>query len=70
MDMGNLSSIGVTIGGGFFGGILIRYALKKVVKVVAIGLFFARVAYLQYQQFVNIDWNKLQAALATPPSTL
>jgi len=36
MDMGNTSSIGVTIGGGFFGGILIRYALKKVVKVVAI----------------------------------
>jgi uncharacterized membrane protein (Fun14 family) len=50
-----------TIGGGFFVGILIGYALKKVVKIVAImiGLFFAALAYLQYQQIVNIDWNKL-----------
>jgi uncharacterized membrane protein (Fun14 family) len=31
------------VGGGFFAGILIGYALKKVVKVVAVvvGLFFA-----------------------------
>jgi uncharacterized membrane protein (Fun14 family) len=50
-----------TIGGVFFAGILIGYAIKKVVKVVAavIGLFFAGLAYLQYQQIVNINWNKL-----------
>ena len=54
-----------TIGGGFFVGILIGYALKKVVKLVAIvvGLFSAGLAYLQYQQIVNIDWNKLQPVL-------
>ena len=54
-----------TIGGGFFVGILIGYALKKVVKLVAIvvGLFSAGLAYLQYQQTVNIDWNKLQPVL-------
>lgn len=57
----NLTSIGVTIGGGFFAGILIGYAIKKVVKVVAIvvGLFFAGLAYLQYQQIVVINWNKV-----------
>ena len=51
-----------TIGGGFFAGILIGYALKKVVKLVAIvaGLFFAGLAYLQYQGIVNINVNKLQ----------
>ena len=45
----------ITIGGGFFAGILIGYALKKVVKVVAIvvGLFFAGLVYLQYQQIVT-----------------
>ncbi len=32
----HISSIGITIGGGFFGGILIGYALKKVLKFVAI----------------------------------
>ncbi len=62
MNIENISSFGATIGGGFFVGILIGYALKKVVKIVAIvvGLFFAGLAFLQYQQIVNIDWNKLQ----------
>jgi uncharacterized membrane protein (Fun14 family) len=61
MNMDNLSSIGVTIGGGFFAGILIGNALKKVVKILAIvvGLFFAGLAYLQYQQIVAINWNKV-----------
>jgi uncharacterized membrane protein (Fun14 family) len=53
--------LAITIGGGFFTGILIGYALKKVVKVVAIvvGLFFAGLVYLQYQQIVAINWNKV-----------
>lgn len=53
-----------TIGGGFFAGILIGYSLKKVLKLAAVvvGLFFAGVAYLQYQQILSVNWNKLQAA--------
>ena len=60
--MGLDTTLAATIGGGFFVGILIGYALKKVVKIVAlvVGLFFAGLAYLQYQQIVNIDWTKLQ----------
>lgn len=63
MNIDIVGSIGATIGGGFFAGILIGYALKKVVKILAVvvGLFFAGLAYLQYQQIVNINWNKLQA---------
>jgi uncharacterized membrane protein (Fun14 family) len=51
-----------TIGGGFFIGVLIGYALKKVIKIVAVifGLFLAGLAYLQYHQIANINWNKLQ----------
>jgi uncharacterized membrane protein (Fun14 family) len=51
-----------TIGGGFFVGILIGYALKKVIKIVAIivGLFLTGLAYLQYHHIANINWNKLQ----------
>jgi len=51
-----------TLGGGFFVGVLIGYALKKVIKLVAVifGLFFAGLAYLQYNQIANINWNKLQ----------
>jgi uncharacterized membrane protein (Fun14 family) len=51
-----------TMGGGFFVGVLIGYALKKIIKLAAIivGLFLAGLAYLQYYQIANINWNKLQ----------
>jgi len=51
-----------TLGGGFFVGILIGYALKKVIKIVAVivGLFLAGLTYLQYHQIASINWNKLQ----------
>ena len=62
MSIDNFSSIVATIGSGFFVGVLIGYALKKVIKIVAVifGLFLAVLAYLQYQQIANINWNKLQ----------
>jgi uncharacterized membrane protein (Fun14 family) len=43
--------------------VLIGYALKKVIKLVSIvvGLFFAGLAYLQYQQVASINWGKLQS---------
>jgi uncharacterized membrane protein (Fun14 family) len=53
----------LTLEGGFFVGVLIGYALKKVLKMVAVivGLFFlAGLAYLQYHQIANINWNNLQ----------
>jgi uncharacterized membrane protein (Fun14 family) len=36
--------------------------LKKIIKIVAVivGLFLAGLAYLQYHQIDNINWNKLQ----------
>ena len=72
MYLEHLESVGVTIGGGFFAGIIIGYALKKVVKVVAVvvGLFFAGLAYLQYQQIIDIKWVKLQAVSQTTLATL
>jgi uncharacterized membrane protein (Fun14 family) len=58
----SFGSIAATMGGGFFVGVLIGYALKKVIKLVAIviGLFLAGLAYLQYHQIASINWNKLQ----------
>ncbi len=58
----SFGSTAATMGGGFFAGILIGYALKKVIKLLAIivGLFLAGLAYLQYHQIANINWNKLQ----------
>jgi uncharacterized membrane protein (Fun14 family) len=62
MDTNNFNSIAAILGGGFFVGILIGYALKKVIKILAViaGLFLAGLAYLQYHQMANINWNKLQ----------
>ena len=62
MSLENLSSLAATVSGGFFAGVLIGYALKKVLKIVAVvvGLFFAGLAYLQYQHIIDINWGKLQ----------
>jgi uncharacterized membrane protein (Fun14 family) len=62
----SLGPIAATLGSGFFVDILIGYALKKVIKLVAVivGLFFAGLAYLQYHHIANINWNKLQTVLS------
>jgi uncharacterized membrane protein (Fun14 family) len=51
-----------TLGGVVFVGLLIGYAIKKVIKLLAIivGLFLGILAYLQYHQIANINWNKHQ----------
>ena len=61
-----------TLGGGFFVGVLIGYALKKVIKLAAVivGLFLSALAYLQYQQIANINWNKLQTVSEGAITTL
>jgi uncharacterized membrane protein (Fun14 family) len=61
-----------TLGGGFFVGVLIGYSLKKVIKLVAVivGLFLAGLAYLQYNQIANINWNKLQTIAEGTITTL
>jgi uncharacterized membrane protein (Fun14 family) len=68
----SFGSMAATIGGGFFIGILIGYALKKVIKLVAVivGLFLAGLAYLQYNQIANINWNKLQTIAEGTNTTL
>ena len=52
----SLGPAAATLGGGFFVGVLIGYALKKAIKIVAviIGLFLAGLAYLTYHQITNL----------------
>jgi uncharacterized membrane protein (Fun14 family) len=58
-----LNIVATSLGGGFFGGIVIGYALKKVAKltVIVVGMFLAGLAYLQYQGIASLNWNKLQS---------
>jgi uncharacterized membrane protein (Fun14 family) len=67
-----LTSISTSIGGGFFAGLLIGYALKKVIKMLAIvvGLFLAGLALLQYQQIATIHWHKVEGAITKLAATV
>ena len=57
-----VAPISATVGGGFFGGLLLGFALKRVVKLIAViaGLFIAGLAYLQYHQIAAFDWNRIE----------
>jgi uncharacterized membrane protein (Fun14 family) len=65
MNTDTLTSISTSIGGAFFGGLLIGWVLKKVIKMLAIvvGLFLAVLAFLQYQQIAAINWNKIEGTI-------
>jgi uncharacterized membrane protein (Fun14 family) len=71
MNTDTLTSMSASIGGGFFGGLLIGYALKKVIKMIAVivGLFLAGLAFLQYQQMASIHWHKLEGAITKLAAT-
>lgn len=62
MNLESLGSVGATMSGGFIAGAFIGYALKKVLKLlaIAVGLFLAGLTFLQYQQILTINWNKFQ----------
>ena len=62
-----ITSAAAAVGGGFFGGLLFGYAIKKVVKLIAViaGLFIAGLAYLQYQQIASFDWNRIEVMANT-----
>jgi uncharacterized membrane protein (Fun14 family) len=67
MNGDTITSVSATIGGGFFGGLLLGYALKKIVKIVAvvIGLFIAGLAYLQYQKLATFNRDRIEGIIST-----
>jgi uncharacterized membrane protein (Fun14 family) len=42
-------------------GFLSGYALKKALKIIAfvVGLFFAGLAYLQYNKSISVNWDQI-----------
>jgi uncharacterized membrane protein (Fun14 family) len=59
---------------GFSGltGFLVGIAIKQVMKILAVGagIFFAALMYLESQNIVSINWDKLQIASQNTVSTL
>jgi uncharacterized membrane protein (Fun14 family) len=58
----DISSVGTVVGGRLFGGLLLRYTIKKLVKLMAVvvGLFIVGLVYLQYQQGAYFDSEKIE----------
>lgn len=50
--------------GGYFAGWGLGKVAKLVLKIAAaaVGIFFGAVMYLQSQQFLNVNWDKIQLA--------
>lgn len=67
MSLENISSALFTAGSGGIVGFLIGYAIKRVLKILAviIGLFFGAIMYFQSQSILAINWDKLQSLLKT-----
>ena len=68
----NLIPVVTSVGGGFFAGLVTGWALKKVIKLVAVvvGLFLGALIYLQSQSIINISWDKLQTLSEATLSTI
>jgi uncharacterized membrane protein (Fun14 family) len=51
-----------TVGFGGIVGFLLGFALKRIMKILAViaGVFFAALLYLESQHIVNVNWDKLQ----------
>src|SRR5690348_12334540 len=56
-----------SVGGGFVGGMLAGFAIKKVIRFAAVivGLFIAALAYLEYQRIISVDWVRVQSVSQT-----
>jgi uncharacterized membrane protein (Fun14 family) len=58
----NIMPLVSTIGFGGVVGFLLGFALKRIMKILAViaGVFFAALLYLESQHIVNVNWDKLQ----------
>ena len=51
-----------TVGFGGIVGFLVGFALKRIMKILAViaGVFLAALLYLESQHIVNVNWDKIQ----------
>jgi uncharacterized membrane protein (Fun14 family) len=62
LDVENLGSMATSLISGTVVGILIGYAVKKVLRIglVILGTFFTALTYLQYQGVLSVNWDKVE----------
>jgi uncharacterized membrane protein (Fun14 family) len=61
-----------TVGFGGIAGFLVGFAIKRIMKILAViaGVFFAALLYLESQHIVNVNWDKLQTISNSVLSTI
>jgi uncharacterized membrane protein (Fun14 family) len=64
VDLGSLASNATPIAVGGIAGFLAGYAIKKVIKIVLViaGLMIVAYVALGYQEYVSVDWSKIEEA--------
>lgn len=64
VDLGSLASSATPIAVGGIAGFLAGYAIKKVIKIVLViaGLMIVAYVALGYQNYVSVDWSKIEEA--------
>ncbi len=62
MDIENLGNIATSMISGTVVGILIGYAVKKVLRIglVILGTFLGALTYLQFQGILSVNWEKVE----------
>jgi uncharacterized membrane protein (Fun14 family) len=72
LSIENISPTLFSIGSGGVIGFIIGFAIKKVMKILAViaGVFFAALIYLQSQSIININWDKLQSVSQSTLTTI
>ena len=62
MDIENLGNVATSLVSGTVVGILIGYAVKKVLRIglIILGTFFAALTYLQFQGVLSVNWDKVE----------
>jgi len=58
----NIIPAATSIGGGFFIGVLLGYFVKKIIKIIVFisGGIVGLLLYLQYQQIISVNIDRLQ----------
>jgi uncharacterized membrane protein (Fun14 family) len=72
MSLENLSPTLFSVGAGGVIGFLAGFAIKKIIKILAViaGIFFAALIYFQSQNLINVNWDKIEAMTQSGITTL
>jgi uncharacterized membrane protein (Fun14 family) len=72
MSIESFSPTLFSIGSGGVIGFLVGFAVKRVIKILAViaGIFFGVLMYLQSQSLISVNWDKLQSISQSTLTTI